>query len=196
MKEKRNIIVFTIVIAAIAAVTAVGIAYAAFSRQLNINGSAKVAASSWKIKFSNLAPVTTTGTAKELTAPTINEEDTTIGDYSVSLTNPGDTVTYKFDVVNEGTFDAKVSSVTIPTPSCTGAGETATVDGTNVCNNITYTLTYEDGSNVKIDDTLNKGETKSMVLTLKYSDSITSEQLPKNDVSISNLSITIVYSQS
>lgn len=196
MKEKRNTIIFTVVIAAIAAVTAVGIAYAAFSKQLNINGNAKVTASSWKIKFSNLAEVATTGTAKEITAPTINEEDTKIGDYSVSLTNPGDTVTYKFDVVNEGTFDAKISSVNIPTPSCTGTGETAVVDGNNVCSNITYTLTYDDGTNVQENDTLNQGETKSMVLKLKYSDSTTSEQLPKNDVAISNLSTIIVYSQS
>ncbi|MCI8347104.1 MAG: hypothetical protein HFJ12_04050 [Bacilli bacterium] len=196
MKEKRNTIIFTIIIAAIAAITAVGIAYAAFSSQLNINGNAKVTASSWKIKFSNLAAVTTTGEAKEITAPTINEEDTKIGDYSVSLTNPGDTVTYKFDVVNEGTFDAKVSSVTISTPTCTGTGDTAVVDSNNVCSNITYTLTYDDGSNVQMNDTLSKGETKSMILTLKYANSVTSEQLPKNDVVISNLSTTIVYSQS
>lgn len=196
MKEKRNTIIFTIIIAAIAAITAVGIAYAAFSSQLNINGNAKVTASSWKIKFSNLAAVTTTGEAKEITAPTINEEDTKIGDYSVSLTNPGDTVTYKFDVVNEGTFDAKVSSVTIPTPTCTGTGDTAVVDSNNVCSNITYTLTYDDGTNVQMNDTLNKGETKSMILTLKYANSVTSEQLPKNDVVISDLSTTIVYSQS
>ncbi len=196
MKEKRNTIIFTVVIAAIAAITAVGIAYAAFSRQLNINGNAKVTASSWKIKFSNLAAVETTGTAREITAPTINEEDTKIGDYSVSLTNPGDTVTYKFDVVNEGSFDAKVSSITIPTPVCTGAGETAIADGNNVCSNITYTLTYDDGTDVEMDDTLNKGETKSMVLTLRYSNGVTPEQLPKNDVAISNLSIIIVYSQS
>lgn len=47
-----------------------------------------------------------------------------------------------------------------------------------------------------MDDTLNKGETKSMVLTLRYSNGVTPEQLPKNDVAISNLSIIIVYSQS
>ncbi len=196
MKEKRNIIVFTIAIAIIASITAVGIAYASFSQTLKINGNATVRTATWKVKFSNLTNATLTGTAQEITAPTITTNDTKIGDYSVSLTKPGDSVSYTFDVVNEGTFDAKVSSVTIPTPTCTGTGDNATVDGNNVCNNISYTLTYSDGTSVQESDTLNSNETKTMKLTLKYADGITSEQLPKNDVAISGLETTIIYGQS
>lgn len=196
MKEKRNVIIFTIAIAAIAAITSVGIAYAAFSQQLKIDGNAKVTASTWKVKFSNLSEASLTGTAREVTAPTITTNDTKIGDYSVSLTQPGDSVSYTFDVVNEGTFDAKISSITIPTPTCTGTGDNATVDGTNVCSNISYTLTYSDGTSVQEEDTLNHNETKSMKLTLKYANGVTAEQLPKNDVAISGLETTIIYGQS
>lgn len=196
MKDKKTWTTFTIIIAIIAVVTFAGIAYAAFSQQLDINGSATVSATSWKIKFANLQPVSKTGSAKELTAPTINTNDTKIGDYSVTLTLPGDSVSYSFDVVNEGTLDAQISSLTIPTPTCTGSGDNSTADATNVCDNISYTLKYSDGTAVQTSDALEAGKTKSMVLTLTYSSNVTADKLPKNDVAISNLSAAIVYSQS
>lgn len=196
MKNKKIWIVFTSIITVVSVLTIIGIVYAAFSQQLNVNGNATVTSSTWKVKFANLGEAEVTGAAKEITAPTIDTDDTKIGDYAVSLTLPGDSVSYTFDVVNEGTFDAQISSVTIPTPSCLGTGDAATNDASNVCNHITYTLKYADGTNVQSSDTLSAGQTKSMVLTLNYSGDVSAEQLPKNDVAINNLSTTIVYSQS
>lgn len=171
------------------------IVYAGFTQQLDIQGNATVKKSSWAIKFTNLQPVVKTGTATEVTAPTINTNDTKISDYDVTLTTPGDSVTYDFDVTNEGTFDAKISSITIPKPTCAGSGVNAEADETNVCNNLTYTLTYADGTQLAVDDTLTSGETKSLKLTLTYSSSINAEQLPTEDVSISNLAISVIYAQ-
>ncbi len=171
------------------------IVYAGFTQQLDIQGKATVKKSSWAIKFTNLQPVVKTGTATEVTAPTINTNDTKISEYDVTLTTPGDSVTYDFDVTNEGTFDAKISSITIPTPSCKGSGDNATADETNVCDNLTYTLTYADGTQLAVDDTLTSGETKSLKLTLTYLSSINAEQLPTEDVSISNLAISVIYAQ-
>lgn len=171
------------------------IVYAGFTQQLDIQGNATVKKSSWAIKFTNLQPVVKTGTATEVTAPTINTNDTKISDYDVTLTTPGDSVTYNFDVTNEGTFDAKISSITIPKPTCAGSGVNAEADETNVCNNLTYTLTYADGTQLAVDDTLTSGETKSLKLTLTYSSSINAEQLPTEDVSISNLAISVIYAQ-
>lgn len=171
------------------------IVYAGFTQQLDIQGNATVKKSSWAIKFTNLQPVVKTGTATEVTAPTINTNDTKISDYDVTLTTPGDSVTYDFDVTNEGTFDAKISSITIPKPTCAGSGVNAEADKTNVCNNLTYTLTYADGTQLAVDDTLTSGETKSLKLTLTYLSSINAEQLPTEDVSISNLAISVIYAQ-
>lgn len=195
MKEKKTWVTMTVVIAVVAVVAFVSIAYAALSQQLDINGNATVTTSSWKIKFSNLGTIKKTGDAKEITAPTINTNDTKIGDYAVTLTTPGDSISYTFDVVNEGDIDAEISSITIPTPTCTGNGAQATIDASNVCDNITYTLKYTDGTAVQTGDTLDNGVTKSMILTLTYSSSVTPNMLPSNDVAISNLAIAIVYSQ-
>lgn len=196
MKKDNNTMYIKIAIALVAFILVGSIAYASFTQQLDIQGKATVQKSSWSIKFTNLQPVVKTGTATEVTAPTINTNDTKISEYDVTLTTPGDSVTYNFDVTNEGTFNAKISSITIPTPTCTGTGTNASTDETNVCDNLTYKLTYADGSPIAVDDTLDSGETKSLKLSLTYSSSVSAAQLPSNDVAVSNLAISIIYAQS
>ncbi len=183
------------IVAVVALVAVVGIGYAAFSANLTINGSGTVKSSSWKIKFANLKDVNLTGKAEEVTKPTISNNDTHIGDYAVTFNAPGDSINYTFDVVNDGTFDAEISSITIDTPDCTGNGANATADASNVCKNLSYKLTYADGQNVLQGDTLDAGATKNMKLSLTYADSVTVEELPQDDVVISNLEVTIVYAQ-
>lgn len=175
---------------------AITIGYASFSQILTINGEATVEKSTWKIGFENLSSAILIGTAEEVTHPSISSGGTDIGSYNVNFTTPGDSVSYTFDVVNSGTFDAKLSSITIPVPVCTGSGDNAAADAANVCNHLVYTLTYSDGTVINENDTLNKQTSRSLKLTLIYKDDITASELPNNDVSISNLSISMYYSQS
>ena len=175
---------------------AITIGYASFSQILTINGEATVEKSTWKIGFENLSSAILVGTAEEVTHPSISSGGTDIGSYNVNFTTPGDSVSYTFDVVNSGTFDAKLSSITIRVPVCTGSGDNAAADAANVCNHLVYTLTYSDGTVINENDTLNKQTSRSLKLTLIYKDDITASELPNNDVSISNLSISMYYSQS
>lgn len=200
MERKRSYIIIWI-IAFLVSIVAVSISYAALNTTLKIDGDAKALASNWKIKYANLSNVETTGKAEEITAPTINTNDTTVGDYSVTLTAPGDSITYKFDVVNEGTFDAEITSFTLPTPTCKGSGTNADIDADNVCKNLEYTLKYDNGTSVAQGDELkNKNDTsgahtKHLVLKLTYKSEVSAEELPKEDVTINNLGITTIYSQ-
>ena len=190
-----------VVAALIISIVAIGIGFAAFSETLTINGNASVQTSSWKVKFSELGTAQKTGTAAEVTAPTLS--DTTIETYNVTFRTPGDSVSYKIKVSNTGSYNAKITTATIPVPTCTGkSGEaTAEADATKVCDKLTYTLVYDTtdtqsaGQAVQVGDTLNVGETRPMVLTLKYADFTDATLLPAADVSISNLGITLVYSQ-
>lgn len=183
------------IIALFVAIVGLSVGFAALSTTLTINGTGTVKTSKWDIHFANLgATPGLTGSAEEVTAPTLT--DTTVQTFDVSFTAPADSVTYTFDVVNDGSYDAKISSVTIPTPQCTGTGTTADTDASNVCNNLTYTLTYSTtGETVKDNDSLNSGQTKSVRLKLTYNASTTADELPKNDVTISNLNIPITYVQ-
>ena len=196
-KEMKILVVAALIIS----IVAIGIGFAAFSETLTINGNASVQTSSWKVKFSELSKAATTGTATEVTAPTLS--DTTIETYNVTFKTPGDSVSYNIKVSNTGTYNAKITTATIPTPTCTGAvGQaTADTDATKVCDKLTYTLVYGDddttaaGQAVAVGDTLKAGETRPMVLTLKYAEFTDAELLPSADVAISNLGITLVYSQ-
>lgn len=189
-----------VLIGVVAFVLSIGVGYATFNATIKINGTATVKASSWKVKFDNLSEVNKTGTAEVIDAPVIeNDDDTHIGDYKVSLTTPGDSISYTFDVVNEGTFDAEISSLIIGSPVCEGTATDeaqAKKDAANVCSNLTYTLTYADGTDLIAGDKLASGNTKSLKMTITYNSDTDASELPTNDVSISGLDSSIIYTQS
>ena len=181
------------VLALLVGIIVLSISYAAFTQNLNINGTGNVQATSWSVHFANLTNAVTSGTAHEDVAPTIKASRTDIGDYEVSFYTPGDSITYKFDVVNDGDYDAKIAVVTKGTPSCSG---TDTTSNTNVCNNLEYTLKYtSNNQDVSVNDTLRKNETKNMTLVLRYKSTIGQNELPTAEVTVSNLGITLQYAQ-
>ena len=181
------------VLALLVGIIVISITYAGFTQNLNINGTANVVATSWNVHFANLVNGIRNGTANERTAPTIKSGNTTIGDYAVDFYTPGDSITYTFDVVNDGNYDAKIAILTKGTPTCSGSDSTS---NTNVCANLEYTLKYTSNSqNVAVNDTLAVGETKNMTLVLRYKSTISQNDLPTAEVTVSGLGITIQYSQ-
>ena len=189
---RRSNIKSLVLILLVVAIVGMSVAYALLSTTLTITGNTSLSAASWDIYFSNISANANGGAT--YTLPTLS--DTTLSDYEVVLTAPGDEVTFTFNIVNDGTIDAKITSLVKGTPSCSGVtgSTTGTTDGPLVCNNITYSLEYANtGSAVSINDTINAGEEVTLALTLSYNANATS--LPTNDVAISNLGITLVYGQ-
>lgn len=193
--EKKKFGFLAAIVAVLAVIVVLGISYAAFTQQLELDGTATVNKSSWKIKFVDLEKVVTTGTAKEVTPPSIETGDTKVGNFAVTLTTPGDSVSYKVKVKNEGTFNATLSSKNIPTPTCTGTGANEETDASNVCKHLEYTLTYADGTQINTGDSLNAGTSKELLLKLVYKTDITAQELPIDDVQITNLATTLIYNQ-
>ena len=124
MEKERRIKVLSIV-ALIVAVLGLTVAFAALSETLTINGTANVDAASWDIHFENLTGPDLEGTGK--VNDTASLSGTTISNVNMSVTKPGDSVTYYFDIVNDGTIDAvldtelKDSLFYIGYQSCSGA---------------------------------------------------------------------------
>lgn len=189
MEKQRKIKTLSLV-ALIVAVLGLTVAFASLSQTLNITGSAKVENAKWEIKFQNINPVVLEGGASVVTAPEIDDAGTTLGNYEVSLTKPGDSVSYSFEVANAGTIDAKLSTLTKALkPTCNSTIED---DATTVCDGLTYTLKYADGgAEVAANDTLDSGVTKGLILKLSYD----SDKVPSNDVQITGLGITLTYVQ-
>ena len=192
MKEGKKTLYYFIALSLVLSVVGISVGFAAMSSQLNVNGTANVVPASWKVKFDNLSSPTVSGDAEVVQAPTI-ESDTHIGNYEVKLTKPGDTVVYTFDIVNEGSLDAVLSTYTFTNPTITGTGDKAAEDAAIVGNNLVYTLTYADGSAINENDGLDKDATKSLQLTIGYKSDAT--ELPAKTVSVSNMDVTFVYAQ-
>lgn len=203
-KQKMGIIGGVVGLCAL--IVCIGVVWASFTQTLTIDGTATVKKSNWKIHFTRLsgfeeekAP-TLVGTAEVVTAPIIKEGATAIGDYEVTLMTPGDSVTYEIDITNDGTYDAVLKTLSKSAkPTCNGTATDsaqAATDALNVCNKLSYTFTYKDtGLAVGEGDTLNAGQTRTVILKLEYHDFTDASLLPTNDVKISNLGISMIYAQ-
>ena len=135
----RNSVLLGIVIVGLFAF--VGIVWAAFTTTLNINGAATVEKQGWDIHFANLSQVSLGGSATETSTPQIDSKTTTIGDYKLKFVSPGDSGTYTFDVVNAGTFGAKLSTLTNTAFVCTDEDDSTESDAAkNVCKNLSYSF--------------------------------------------------------
>ena len=205
MERNRGTTV-AIVAALIIAVISLGVAFAAFSTTLTINGTATVESSNWKIHFtktsggsdpgstgvaispttSNLNGFTTTATG----SGTLKTADFT---WTGTLKTPGDRIVFPFFIRNAGTYNAKITSINTPTISCT---KNSTAE-TTVCGNITYGVyTDENGkTRLPLNDTLASGASKQVYVIVTLNKDMTAAQLPDANVTVNPTTISITYSQ-
>ena len=111
MEKERRVKALAIVVLVIA-VIGLSVAFAALSQTLTINGSAKLDASKWGLKFDNLVLASVPNPDYiEGTATIKTEDNTVIENMNVRLTTPGDKVVYTVDLVNEGSINAKIDEI-------------------------------------------------------------------------------------
>ena len=211
MEKERKVRVLSIA-ALLVAVLGLTVAFAALSQTLTIKGSAAVNAASWDIHFEKTSgKETEVKGAATFTEPTLS--GTTIENFSATLTKPGDSVTYYFDIVNNGTVDAVVLSYNFPTameeclhqslssnPECepfdlVKNDEVDAYDKGKYLSMFNYNIYYADSEKkLASKDTLNAGETKHMKLVIEYKDTAT--ELPENNITLTSSDpITITYEQ-
>lgn len=211
MEKKKGLRVITIIIAFVFAIIVVSIAYATYTSTLSISGSATSLKAKWSIIFTGLERFSNQQTAyigneegfnvtaREISAPSI-VGNTSIENFEVQLKTPGDYVSYVFNITNNGEFRAKIDyAFSMPVPICKKGNNGDLEDEVNVCNNISYTLNYFDngimGNSVSSNDTFDAGESKKVILKIKYNASDNQNLLPKDDVKISNLDFIIPFVQ-
>ena len=168
--------------AVIIAVLGLTVAFAALSTTLNIKGSAYLDAAKWGIKFQNLSEPSIVGEASDAKTAKI-EKDVSINDIKVTLSKPGDSVTYTVDLVNDGDINAKIENI----------------EKTNLTEEqqkyIKFTVKYkENDTELKIGDILSKKEVKPLVIKIEYRKDLESSDLPKSAQGI-NLSYKLDFVQ-
>lgn len=159
----------------------VSIAYAALAVNLGIpvNGIKEIERPDWNIEFQNLKVVT--GSVNAVRPATILESKTDIV-YSVRLNNPGEFYGFIVDVVNTGSMDAKLYDII------------STKLNSTQLRYLNYSVRYIDNSEIKINDTLDSKESKTIKVIVKFKDSseLNPEDLPASGA-VLDLEYKLIY---
>ena len=154
-------------------VVTIGIGYAFLTQELTINGTGKVTASNWSIYFDNL--VFNSGNVALSTgdsAATINSTTLTDVTYTITLQKPGDFYEFTVDVVNDGTIDAMIGSVS----SKLGGVE---IDQEHpLPSYLNYSVTYSDDIAIAPNHLLEAGDTETYKVRLEFRKDISATDLP------------------
>ena len=186
-EKTRNIILIVLAVCLIG----ITVAYATLSQNLKISGVAKVGKTSWNIHFTKVLTPKAEGYAEGGKA-TLNSDSTVLTVSEGILKVPGDTITYVFDVINEGDLDAEVETVLTTIDSCKASDDT--IDVTMYCDKIKYDLVYQDTKEaVKKNDQLLKGESKTLNLIITYDKNKELTSLPSTEIILDNITSTINY---
>lgn len=163
----------------IAMIILLSIAYASLAVNLGvkINGIKEVESLNWDIRFNNLRIMD--GSVAPINAAKIDKTETKIT-YEVSLTGPGDYYSFKADIVNRGSIDAKISEII-------NQGITDRQK-----RYLEYSVLYEDGKSINVNDTLLAGETKTVTVLVRFLEDLNAEDLPSTAQTL-DLSYQIIY---
>ena len=155
------------------------IAYAALSAVLTISGNAEVVASSWDVYLDNIK--VTSGSVN--TGLPIITSKTTVN-FSTNLSIPGDYYEFTVDVVNNGTIDAMIDSIS-KTPTLTD----------KQAKYLNYIIEYQNGESINSKQLLEKNSFVRLKVRVEFRDDIMSSDLPTVSETL-NLTFTVDYVQS
>ena len=164
-RKKNNLIILGLC----SILVLMGIGYAAFSSQLNINGTSNIS-SNWDIRITNIES-SLHGGATNTVEPTYDNENGLTASFSTNLVSPGDYAEYTVTVRNNGDIDATLTDIEIS-------------DSNNPA------IVFET-SGLTEGDNLLQGESAELLVKVSYSDSVTSQP----EITTSNITVTLTYEQ-
>ena len=132
----------TLIGALLAVVFVMAVGYAAFAQQLTINGTSTIT-SNWDVHMTDGTTTPVAGVTGA-TAPTGTLTVAAGGlkaDFTASLVSPGDTVTFTVPIVNKGTIDAVLDTITLSSSTDGMAIDQTGLTATTKDGNIKYTVT-------------------------------------------------------
>ena len=172
-------ILYVILSVVLISIFSLTIVYAALFVSLNITGNAEVVASSWNIHLDNVQLNSQSATT---TAPSIT--NATTASFSTTLNMPGDFYEFTIDVVNDGSIDAMIDSVT-KTPTLS----------TEQAKYLNYIVEYQNGEAISTKQLVAKESFVRLKVRVEYRSDITSSDIPTTSETL-NLAFTVNYVQS
>ena len=171
-------VLYTVLSILIVSVLTLTVVYAALSTTLNINGNAEVTAANWDIYLDNVQLNSQSATSG---VPTISNKTT--ASFSTTLSKPGDFYEFTIDVVNNGSIDAMIDSVT-KTPTLT----------TTQAKYLNYIVEYQNGEAITTKQLVNKNSFVRLKVKVEFRKDITASDLPTSSETL-NLSFKVNYTQ-
>ncbi|MBP5679125.1 MAG: hypothetical protein J6X28_04785 [Bacilli bacterium] len=165
MKQKKKYIFFLLLFL----IVIISVGYAVIQSGLSINGTSQIHDVSWDVHFDNIQVSTGSvaiGTGDQ--AATITPTNLTEITYTVTLNKPGDYYEFTVDVVNGGTIDAMISSVS------------SQINGENIStlpNYLVYSATYADSTPIQNNHLLAASSSETYLIRIGYNRDITEEDL-------------------
>ena len=184
MEKKKNTQLFVIAILSVA-ILVMSVGFASYASTLNINGTATVKASKWSVHYVTDSYAESTGSVAATSHNLTNTDFT----FSVTLNKPGDFYEATADIINDGTFNANLTSLTMST--LTAAQQKY----------LTYTVTYDGtpytASPASISNPLPyaaNSNTKTVKVRVEYIQPESSADLPTANVDVT-LTASLGYVQ-
>ena len=156
-----------------------GLGYAVLNTTLGIDGTSQLANAKWDIHFDNIQVKEGSVTP---TSPATITDDTTVS-FSVTLENPGDYYDFNIDVVNAGTINAMIDTISIQ-PVLTE----------NQQKYLDYIVTYSDRTELAENQRLNAGESETLRIAFIYKEADDHDDYPDEDEDIP-VEVSIIYVQ-
>ena len=172
--RRLQFIILTVLVCLVASMT---IAYAVLSTTLNIIGNAQIQNSSWNIRFDN---INVNPNSVAITPKIIDNTKIT---FSANLTEPGDFYKFTVDIVNGGSIDAMIDSI--------ATSPTLTTDQKKY---LRFEIEYTDGQDLRTQQLLTAGETKTISVLFSFRTDIPTSDLPTTSTSF-NVEMSLVYYQ-
>lgn len=181
MKKQKQTQLIAIFVLALA-VLSMGIGFAAYTQQLNIEGTVTVEKNKWSIHFDKNS-YKTVDSSQTVTANTITGTNV---QFNSTLKKPGDFCAFTIKAVNDGTFNAVLKQLNM---------STLTPEQSKY---LTYTVNYAGtdytSSDATLDTALNVGNNADVVVRVEYVAPANSADLPTEDVDV-DLSLQLIYNQ-
>ena len=176
IKRKRNSkLIFSVLVLAVFILSGlVGYSY------LTVDGNTDVYKNNWNIHFDSESFHVLENSGIVLSQPTFTDNETKLS-FGINLDKPGNKYAFTVDVKNDGSIDGKLANVNIEGLE-------------NTSNYLDYSITYDDGVEIKQGDALRFHQKETIKVYLEFKKDITTSDLLNNDANL-NLVLDLTYEQ-
>lgn len=186
MQSKTKNVLIAVLIVGLVSMT---VAYAAFSTQLTISSSAKVAATKWEVKITDWTQVTVSnlngGTSDATVKASPSVTDASVTGIEVTFKKPGDAARFTFNIQNHGDIDAKLNTATGMSETVSGVTKTVKcANATPTAGGAAFELSKKTGTTPG---------SISCVMDISYNKDATT--MPDDEQTVSLTDVVFVYGQ-